>query len=102
MEIDIEQTDVVFRVDTTKDWKGTVYALFPHEIANYSSGNVLTYQHVGQHSEGDYGYCVSTSRLAKPEEYNELHSELTQIGYNLNVIKKQNRKLFLKRYHNKS
>lgn len=77
---------VVFRVDTTKFHKGTVYALFP-EI-NEGKGLCSSYTHVGQHSAADYHGCIKTSRPAKESEYKPLFDELTSIGYNLKVIKK--------------
>lgn len=80
-------TKVVFRVDTTKYHRGTVYALFPHISATWQ-GHCESYQHVGQHSPADYHGCIKTSRPAKESEYKPLFDELTSIGYNLRVIKK--------------
>jgi hypothetical protein len=51
MEKDTHITEVIFRVDTTKDFKGTVFALLPNEIER--NGMVTSYQHVGQHSTAD-------------------------------------------------
>ena len=97
MEKDNFKTDVIFRVDTSKNWKGTVYALFPHDAER--SGFVTTYQHIGQHSSADYHHCIATSRLATESEYKELKSELEQLGYDLNVVKKQNRTKYLRTYY---
>ena len=95
MEKDTYITDVIFRVDTSKDWKGTVYALLPHDVSTLD-GLVGTYQHVGQHSSADYRYCVSKSRLATPQEYADLKKEMENgHGYNFKVIKKQNHSKFL-------
>ena len=79
-------TKVVFRVDTTKEFKGTVYALFP-EI-NENNGHCSSYTHVGQHSAADYHGCIKTSRPATEDEYLSLFNELIRIGCNLRVIKK--------------
>ena len=98
MEKDNYVTDVIFRVDTTKDFKGVVYALFPHEV-NDSKGSILSYQHVGQHSSVDYQHCISKSRLASDTEYKELKEELESLGYNLRVVRKQNYTKFLESYH---
>ncbi len=95
---DTHKTDVVFRVDTTKDWKGTVFALLPHEVCDFK-GNVTTYQHVGQHSGADYRGCIATSRPATEAEYKDLKAEMESIGYNFNVIKKQNYDKYLKSYY---
>lgn len=98
MEQDTEFTDVVFRIDTTKDFKGTVFALLPHDVCDYK-GNVTTYQHVGQHSGADYKHCISTSKPASPGEYADLKSELeSNYSYKLNVIRKQNYSKYLKSY----
>ena len=91
-------TDVVFRIDVTKDWHGTVFAVFLHDVADHK-GNVTIYQHVGQHSSGKYTHCLKTSRPAAESEYNDLKKELESLGYNLKVVKKQNYNKYLKRYH---
>jgi hypothetical protein len=93
MEKDNIITDVIFRVDSSKDFKGTVFALFPYEIVD-NNFNVLSYQHIGQHSSADYQFCIRNSRPATEIEYKALKSELEGIGYNLNLIKKINRNKF--------
>jgi hypothetical protein len=98
METDLHKTDVIFRIDVTKDWHGTVFALFPHNVADHK-GNVLTYQHVGQHSSGEYSHCLKTSRPAAESEYKDLKKELESIGYNINVVHKQTRKKYLESYY---
>jgi hypothetical protein len=102
--MDAHKTDVIFRVDTRKNWLGNwtygnVFALFPHEVAD-NKGNVTSYQHVGQHSSADYNHCIKTSRIATENEYKDLKKELESIGYNLNVIKKQNYQKYLNSYRN--
>jgi len=99
MQKDQHKTDVIFRVDTTKDWKGTIFALFPHDVADHK-GSVTSYQHIGQHSSADYHHSIRTSKLAKPNEYKDLKTELESIGYNLNIVKKQNYTKYLKSYNN--
>lgn len=98
MEKDNYKTDIVFRVDKTKGFKGTVFALFPHEVSTLD-GLVTCYQHVGQHSSAEYAYCISRSRPATPEEYKDLKEELESIGYDVNVVKKQNYDKYLKSYY---
>ena len=88
MQKDQHKTDVIFRVDTTKDWKGTIFALFPHDVADHK-GSVTSYQHIGQHSSADYHHSIRTSKLAKPNEYKDL-----------NIDKKQNYTKYLKSYNN--
>lgn len=98
MEKDTHITDVIFRVDTTKDWKGTVFALLPHEVCDYD-GNVTTYQHIGQHSAATYNHCIATSRPATETEYADLKAEMESIGYNFKVVKKQVYKKWLQSYN---
>lgn len=85
MKKDKESTIVIFRV-----WKGQgdVIALFPKYF--YRAGMCLSYQHVGQHSEADYTHVVSGTRLALKKEYAELAKELRQIGYKLEIRKRNN------------
>lgn len=97
MKKDTYKTDVVFRVDTTKDFKGDVLAIMPHNAER--NGNVAYYVHVGQHSTGNYQTMLSTSRLATPKEYKDLKQEMERgHGYNFNVIKKMNYAKFLLSY----
>jgi hypothetical protein len=97
MTKDKHKTDVVFRVDTTKEWKGTIFALLPHEVSD-SKGNVTSYQHIGQHSGADYPYSIRTSRPATQKEYKALKREMESLGYNLNIIKRRNYTKFLKSF----
>lgn len=79
-----ERTPVVFRVDR----KGEVFALFP-TLAADPSGNVTSYQHIGQHCAADYGLCIAKSKPATPEQYADLLTELTGIGYCLRVARRR-------------
>lgn len=96
--MEIVKVDIIFRVDTSKDFKGTVFALFPHDVCDHR-GHVTSYQHVGQHSGADYRGCIATSKPATPEQYADLKAEMESIGYEINVVKKQNYDKFLKSYH---
>ena len=98
MENDTYKTDIIFRVETEKDFKGTVFAIFPHDVCT-RSGLVTTYQHVGQHSGGDYNRCITSSRLATKEESKALKIELESLGYNVNVRQRRNYDKYLKSYH---
>jgi hypothetical protein len=91
--------DVVFRVDTTKDFKGTIFALFPHDVCD-NQGHVTTYQHVGQHSSADYRHCIQKSKKASKEEYKDLKKELEGRGYELNIVHRQNYGKWIQSYHN--
>lgn len=69
-------TRVIFRCERDGSWPT---AWFPNTVAD-PFGNVLTYQHIGQHGAGSRDYYQRT-RAAKPEEYAALLRELQQIGY---------------------
>ncbi len=97
MDKDTHITDVIFRVDTSKDFKGTVFALLPHEVCD-KKGHVTCYQHVGQHSGADYHHCMRTSRLAKESEYKNLKIEMESLGYNFNILTRQNYSKYLESY----
>lgn len=99
--MDNYKTDIIFRYDLTKGFKGTILALFPHEVWD-RSGNVTSYLHVGQHGAADYRICIRASRPATPEEYNVLKKELEDRGYNINVVKKQNYKKYLIEYNKRA
>jgi len=98
MKKDTYKTDVIFRVLTIGDIT-EVTALFPHDVET-PEGHISCYAHVGQHGSADYRYCVSKSRLATKEEYRDLKNELENaVGYNLNIVQKQNRTKYLKSYY---
>jgi len=94
MKKDNYKTDVVFR----KYLSGEIIALFPHEVCDYY-GNVGSYMHVGQHGGADYGGVTMCTKLATKKEYTALKKELESIGYNFNLVKKQNRKKYLKSFY---
>jgi hypothetical protein len=99
MKKDNFKTDVIFRVDTTKDFKGQVFAVFPHDVTT-TRGEIGMYCHVGQHSSADYNACISQSRPATEKEAKDLKNELENaVGYNLNVMKRRNYNKYLKDYY---
>lgn len=82
-------TEVIFRKERSGYFKGAITAVFPYLLDNYVEGTMMCYAHVGQHSGCSLDWYFHTVP-AKPEEYKELYEELTQIGYNLKVIKRIN------------
>lgn len=75
-----EKTRVIFRA-----WPdGDVLALFPD--IEEQDGLVLGYEHVGQHGEADYAWCMARTKQATPKQYAKLKRELTQMGYDLTVV----------------
>lgn len=88
------KTDVIFR----KEKDGQILAVFPHEVVN--GRFVMCYAHLGQHSECDYDYCLTRTKLATSGEFEDLENELTlSVGYNLNIIKRRNYDKYLKSYY---
>lgn len=99
MQKDTEKTDVIFRVDITKQFKGDILAIFPHDVQTYK-GEIGLYAHVGQHFHGDYNVCLKTTRPATESEARDLKTELENCyGYNFNIIKRQNYKKYLESYY---
>ena len=80
MELDKEKTKVYFRID----FDGVVFALFPE--LNVGSNYCTSYQHVGQHGGADFDYCMLQSHPATPHDYEPLKEELTERGYNLEIL----------------
>ena len=94
MKIDTEKTDVMFR----KEKDGTIIAIFPHNVWDFA-GNVACYAHLGQHGGASYNWYIEKTKLAKPEEYQDLKNELEQnYGYNFHILKKRNYQKYLKEY----
>lgn len=84
-----EQTPVIYRV--WRDSGGTI-ALFPTIPSSCDNWyEMQAYERVGQHGGADYNHVIRMTRLAKPEEYADLHRELTGIGYDLRVYKRETR-----------
>lgn len=79
-----EKTRVIFR----KFPDGDIIALFPFEPHDYAGYMCLSYMHIGQHGGADPFYLVDRTKLAIPQEYADLKSELESIGYNLEIGKK--------------
>ncbi len=89
MEKDKEKTKVIFR----KFKDGEIIALFPEVQANDSHWGCMSYMHIGQHGAARYNIVWDT-KLAKPEEYADLKTELEDLGYNLEVRKRVNKRWF--------
>jgi hypothetical protein len=90
MDKDQDITRVIFKKEynhyTESSYnKWEVFACLLDQPAN--PGNVVVYQHIGQHSESDISYCAGCRR-ATIDEYMPLFEELESIGYNLKVVRK--------------
>jgi hypothetical protein len=68
-------TKVKFYIDPTYG----VFAVFPDLVFN-NAGNITSYAHIGQHSACSKEY-LRGKKLASPEQYNDLYSELIGQGY---------------------
>ena len=73
---------VIFR----KDRNGNIIAFFPEVTVNY--GNIMSYMHIGQHSEADYSFYLETKKT-RVEEYSELLGELKRIYDDCELVVKQ-------------
>lgn len=64
-----------------------IIAFFPE---SYNFGDVMSYEHIGQHSKSSILFYRET-KPASLNEYLPLYQELTQkVGYNLRVMKRFN------------
>jgi len=84
-------TKTVFRVYPD----GAVIALFPQISASVSGDLCESYMHIGQHSGATPELVVRRTRLATPEEYQDLKMELETIGYKIQPAKRMTYKDFL-------
>lgn len=69
----MDKIKVIFRKDKTD---GTIIAFFPESTAK--AGNIVCYEHIGQHGEASLEYFYSTTK-ASSGEYEELYKELCGI-----------------------
>lgn len=72
---------VIFRKKGTRKEK-EIYAFFPE--ATCQRGNIMSYQHIGQHGEASLEFYNET-KPAKKDEYAELYAELKGIYGKLEV-----------------
>ena len=68
----MDKVKVIFR----KDKEGNLIA-FLHEL-RVNHGNIMSYMHIGQHSEASYQFYTETKK-ANESEYNSLLDELKSI-----------------------
>jgi len=82
-------TIVIYR--TWRKFDQRVIAVFPEISSTVGMPHLcMSYERIGQHGACDYsGAIVAQTTLATPDEYADLHRELTAIGYNLVVRKRE-------------
>jgi len=75
------------KIDTAfrKFEDGEVIALFPTELWNRFDSTITSYMHIGQHG-GAHPDLLEELDKASPEEYSELKQELSNVGYEVEVI----------------
>ena len=81
-------TEVIFRKYRTAPYE--VFAVFPYIIEN-TSGDIMAYQHIGQHGTSDRFFSEFSVPCRDEEEYKPLLNELISIGYDdLKIMQKVN------------
>lgn len=86
MKNENQELKVIFR-KYKNEYTGeyNIIAFFPE---SYNYGSLMSYEHIGQHSES----TIDFYRWTKPAALNEylpLYNELTElVGYNLQVVKR--------------
>ena len=78
----MDKVKVIFRKNKNND----VIAFFPEARVNY--GNIMSYMHIGQHSEASYQFYTETKK-ADESEYNSLLDELKSIYDDCILVVKQ-------------
>ena len=78
----MEKVKVIFR----KNKDGEVIAFFPE--FHVQRGNIMSYMHIGQHSEASYQFYAETKK-ADESEYNSLLNELKSIYDDCTFVVKQ-------------
>lgn len=78
----MDKVKVIFRKNKNND----VIAFFPEVRANY--GNIMSYMHIGQHSEASYEFYMTTHK-ANINEYADLFIELCKIYDDYELVVKQ-------------
>ena len=78
----MDKVKVIFR----KDKEGNIIAFLPELRVNH--GNIMSYMHIGQHSEASYQFYTETKKADK-SEYNSLLGELKRIYDDCILVVKQ-------------
>lgn len=80
-------TRVIFRWEGKGD-NANVLAVFPDEPGTNDPFTMACYARLGQHNSIPNGYYLMTKPCNNPDDYHDLYHELTQLGYNLKVMKR--------------
>lgn len=88
---DEKPVTVIFRKWRKNDYTGDgIIALFP-DVLPESYGNVLSYEHVGQHGDAHYGNVIAGTVPATPDEYAALKRELEAPPYEYKLAVRRRR-----------
>lgn len=80
---------VIFR--KYKD-NGDIVAIFPGIAADYNGTYCMCYEHIGQHGSCSYSYMMNITSPATEGEYMDLYKELINVGYDMQIAKRQSNK----------
>jgi len=76
-------TKVIFKM-----LEGEVIALFPQEVNEVNSRWIMSYMHIGQHSDASKDLLQELPD-ATPDQYSDLKKELETLGYQLQILNLQ-------------
>ena len=83
----MDKVKVIFRKVKSGDFNGDIIAFFPELPATF--GNMVCYEHIGQHGEACIDYYYNDTVHANPKEYAELYRELQRIYDDVILVIKQ-------------
>ena len=83
----MDKVKVIFRKVKSGDFKGDIIAFFPELPATF--GNMVCYEHIGQHGEACIDYYYNNTVKVTSEEYKELYRELQRIYDDVILVIKQ-------------
>ena len=83
----MDKVKVIFRKVKSGDFKGDIIAFFPELPATF--GNMVCYEHIGQHGEACIDYYYNDTVKATSEQYAELYRELQKIYDDVILVIKQ-------------
>lgn len=90
-EFNSDVVTVIFRVWKHGQSKGDVDAYFPYLPHSSLDKSITCYDMISGHGKADYHYMLNKTRLARPEEYQEMKEQLEKVvGYKLKVIQRIN------------
>ena len=77
-----DETRVIFKMTPKDGFYESEVIAFLLDVYGNSLDNIMSYMHIGQHSEASFQFFYKC-KLATPEQYADLKTELESIGYKL-------------------